>query len=136
MAILYPYGHVTRPFNIDVCNAITVMMLKHKICGTIDHTVVTEIHTILQKNMFPKLPDKFLPLETLYEMTGQAPTLKQLARREIWKRLANSGNISRENFERLGEEFVLPRKLMDYVQGDDLGLEVDAFMEHMLDAQW
>merc|ERR1719499_2670886 len=101
------------------------MILKGKICGTVDQTVVTEIHTILQQK---NLPEKFLPLETLYEMTGQAPTLQQLARREIWKRLANSGNTSRENIERLGVESGLPRELMAYVQADDLGLEVDAIM--------
>ena len=40
--------------------------------------------------------------------------------------------------ERMGVEFVLPRELMNYVQADDLGLEVDAIMTHMLDvdAHW
>ena len=133
-AILYRHGNVTRPYYIDVCNAIIVMMLKHKIYGSwiygrfMDQTTVTEIHTILQENMTNGLPDKFLPLETLYEMTGQAPTLQQSVRRDIWKRLAESGNTSRENIERLGVEFGLPRVLMDYVQADNLGLEVDAIM--------
>ena len=63
--------------------------------------------------------------------TGQAPTLQQLVRREIWKRLAESGNTSRENIERLGVNFVLPRKLMGYLQADNLGLEVDTIMAHM-----
>ena len=130
-AILDRHGNVTRPYYIDVCNAITVMILKHKIYGTVDQTVVTEIHTILQENMTHGLPDKFLPLETLYEMSGQAPTLKQLARREVWRSLANSHNVSRDDFERLGVEFVLPRKLMGYLHADDLGLEVDTIMAHM-----
>ena len=54
-----------------------------------------------------------------------------MARRVIWKKMADSGHVSRENFERLGVEFVLPRKLMDYLQADDLGLEVAAIMAHM-----
>ena len=119
------------PFFTDAFNAITVMILKGKICGTVDLNDLHEIHAVLQRYMTPTLPDKFLPLETLYEMTGQAPTLQQLARREIWKKLAHSGNVSRERIQRLGEEFLLPRVLMDYVQADDLGLEVDAIMAHM-----
>ena len=59
-----------------------------------------------------------------------------MARREIWRRLALLGNISRENIQRLEVEFVLPRELMDYVQADDPGLEIDAIMLHMLDFSW
>ena len=76
------------------------------------------------------MPDKFLPLETLYETARKAPSLKQIARREIWRRLADSGNISRESIQRLEVEFGLPKELMEYVQADDPGLEIDAIMKN------
>ena len=127
--------HETQPSFTDVWNAITVMLLQGKICGTVDLKIVNDIHTIL-KRTWTDFPDKFLPLDTLYEMARKAPSLRQMARREIWRRLALLGNISRENIQRLEVEFVLPRELMDYVQADDPGLEVDAIMLHMLDDTW
>ena len=136
MAILYPppmpmsmEDELEPAFN-DVWNAITVMLLQGKIYGTVDLKIVNEIHTILRNRI--NLPDKFLPLDTLHEMARKAPSLKQIARREIRRRLA----LSRENIRRLEVEFVLPRELIDYVQADDLGMEVDAIMVHMLDASW
>ena len=141
MAILYSppmpmsMEHEIQPSFTDVWNAVTVMLLQGKICGTVDLKIVNEIHAILKRN-WTNLPDKFLPLNTLYEMARKAPSLKQMARREIWRRFALLGNISRENILRLEVEFVLPRELMDYVQADDPGLEVDAIMLHMLDFSW
>merc|ERR1712117_178490 len=127
MAILHTHGHGYMCPVRKVRNAITIMLLQGKICGTVDQKVVNEIHTILRRKL-TNLPDKFLPLEKLYEMTGKAPSLKQLARRLIWRRLADSGNISRESIQRL-EEFGLSRELMEYVQADDPGLEIDAIMK-------
>ena len=130
MAILHTqtHGHGYMCPVRKARNATTIMLLQGKICGTVDQKVVNEIHTILRRNL-TNLPDKFLPLEKLYEMTGKAPSLKQLARRQIWRRLANSGNISRESIQRLEVEFGLPRELMEYVQADDPGLEIDAIMK-------
>jgi len=122
--------HEIYPFFTDVFNAITVMILQGKICGTVDQTVVNEIETILRKNMTPNLPDRFLPLETLHAMTTKVPSLQQLARTEVRRRLAEVGNFSRENIQRL--EVDLNPVMIDYVQLHDLnGSEVDAIMAHM-----
>ena len=106
-----------EPTFIEVRNAITVLLLQGQTCGIIPLTTVTQIHEVLQ-SLTPNLPDNFLPLETLYAMTKSRPSLRQLARTKIRRKMAECGKLSRENLKKLPE---LPQVMIDFVQLDDLG---------------
>ena len=60
---------------------------------------------------------KFRPLETLYAMTQNPPSLSQLARTAIRMQVAKGGKFNRENLKKLP----LPEALKYYVQLADLG---------------
>ena len=122
-----------EPSFIEVRNAITVLLLQGQACGIIPLTSVTQIHGILQKNLRPNLPDDFLPLKTLYGMTRSVPSLSQLARTQIRRKMAECGKCTRENFQKL--ELELTNPMIDFVQLDDLGdgLKIEEIMTHMPD---
>ena len=98
-------------------NALTITLLRGQASGILPLTAVKEIHDILKSEYGEHLPAKFLPLETLYGMTKNPPSLCQIARTKIRAVMAESGKFSRENFKKLS----LPKSLIDLVQLGDLG---------------
>ena len=98
-------------------NALTITLLRGQASGILPLTTVKEIHDILKSEYGEHLPAKFLPLETLYGMTKNPPSLCQIARTKIRAVMAESGKFSRENFKKLS----LPKSLIDLVQLGDLG---------------
>ena len=101
---------------IQMFNAITVLLFQGLVTGTVPLTVVKEIQDELELTI-EHLPTEFLPLETLYDMTHNPPSLSQLARTTIRRQVAECGKLDRKNLKKLP----LPEALKDFVQLADLG---------------
>ena len=101
---------------IQVFNAITVLLFQGLVIGTVPLTVVKETQDALE-SIIEHLPPDFLPLETLYAMTHNPPSLSQLARTKIRRQVAECGKLDRKNLKKLP----LPEALKDFVQLADLG---------------
>ena len=102
---------------IYISNALALLLLRGQACGTLPLADVKEMHDVLKSDYGDFLPNIF-PVETLYDMTKNPPSLKQLARTKIRAQMAESGKFSRENFKELPD---LPKVMVHFLQLDDLG---------------
>ena len=113
VTIMYPY-----PNTILVFSALMIMVLQGQASGIVPITAVKEIHEKLKSTIIAwQLPPNFRPIEALYVMTKNPPSLSQLARTRIRTQLAECGKFCRENLKKLP----LPDILIDFVQLADLG---------------
>ena len=125
-SIIYLEGIPTSSIdNHDV--AMKVLLFQGMAAGTLPLTTVKDMQDRLLTRT-RNLPDEFLPLKTLFWMTRSVPTLSQLARSEIRRKMAECGKFSRENLKTLE----LPVAMIDFMQLKDLGdgKEVDSIMEN------
>ena len=107
--------------------AMKVLLFQGMAAGTLPLTTVKDMQDRLLTRT-RNLPDEFLPLKTLFWMTRSVPTLSQLARSEIRRKMAECGKFSRENLKTLE----LPVAMIDFMQLKDLGdgKEVESIMEN------
>ena len=108
-------------------SAITIMLFQGLISGTVPLSAVQELHDMLHTELGDHLPPDFRPLESLYSMTMDPPSLFQLVRTKIRRRVSECGRFRRENLRKLP----LPAPLRDLIQLGDLGdgSEVEKIME-------
>ena len=112
-----PTSHMLEsPYFEPLANALTSTLLLGQASGILLLSAVEEIHNTLQSD-YGNVPHITLLLETLYGMTKEPPSLRQLARTKIRAQMAVCGKFSRENLKILP----LPKPMIDFVQLNDLG---------------
>ena len=98
-------------------NTILGLLFKGMASGILSLTTVKKVHDRLMLELGNDLPPDFGPLEALYAMTRNPPSLSQLARTKIRAQVAKCGKFNRNNLKKLP----LTHIMIDFVQLNDLG---------------
>ena len=119
-----------------IVGSIRVLMFQGLVSGTVPLTAVKDMHRILKLKMRERLPIDFMPVNKLYTMAQNPPSLSQLARTKIRRQMTEcgGGSFCREDFQKLE----IPESLKDSVQLAGLGdgskvLEVMIGIEEMME---